>query len=307
MDLDRHHRIEGAFWASLGVTSEERDVTVGPDRIRHRIQEIGSGPPLVFVHGTSVTGTCFAPLASALRDHRCLLVDRAGCGFSDPVPERMDLAAFQSSADRWVVDVMDAVGLDEATIVSTSFGGYFALRTAAAHPDRVTAVRHMAWSAGAPIAHVPLAMRIGGTPSIGKFMTGLPVPRSVAKSMLRQIGLGGALDAGKISDEFIDWFHSVARDTDTIRNEIHSLPPITSVRAGLNRDLLLDAALLGSIEVPVSFLWGTDDPMGGIDIAETFVARIPGARLEVLAGAGHAPWVDDPNRAAEFVRQARRG
>ena len=41
-------------------------------------------------------------------------------------------------------------------------------------------------------------------------------------------------------------------------------------------------------------LWGGDDPMGGVDIAERFSAKIPGATLEVLDGAGHAPWVVDP-------------
>jgi pimeloyl-ACP methyl ester carboxylesterase len=129
----------------------------------------------------------------------------------------------------------------------------------------------------------------------------------MAKAMLNQIGLGGALAAGEISEEFIDWFHSVTRDTDSMRNDIDALPPITSVRTGLNRDLLLDADLLGSIEVPVSFLWGTDDPMGTTDTAEAFVAQIPGARLDLAAGVGHAPWIDEVDRAADFVRDSEPG
>lgn len=46
--------------------------------------------------------------------------------------------------------------------------------------------------------------------------------------------------------------------------------------------------------------------MGGVDVAREFVAKIPGATLEVLDGAGHAPWVDDPERAATFVRASPR-
>ena len=284
-----------------------RKVAVGRGAVGHHVREIGSGPPVVFVHGTSVSGACFAPLVAALPDRRCLVVDRPGCGFSDRWPEpNRETASFEAFADQWLVELLDALELDAATIVSTSFGGLFALRAVAAHPDRFVAVKHLGWSAGAPIAHVPLVMRVAAAPSISRLMTRLPVPRFVARSMLKQIGLGGALAAGRIGDEFLEWFRSVANDTDTIRNEIDSLPAVTNIGHGLNEDLLLSDELLGSIHRPVEFLWGSDDPMGGVDIAERFVTKIPGATLEVLDGAGHAPWVDDPERAAAFVRASPR-
>lgn len=303
MDLGRHRRVERALWDSFGVRPADAVVEVGPDSIRHRVQVVGDGPPLLFVHGTSVTGTCFAPLAAQLPDHRCLLLDRAGCGFSDRIPARRDLDGFEAFADRYLLDVLDALDLDRATVVSTSFGGYFALRAAAAQPDRFTSICHLAWTAGAPIDQVPFVMRIAGAPSIGRLMTRLPVPRSTARAMLRQIGLRDALASGKVSDAFVAWFHSVLRDTDTVRNEIDAFPPLASVRHGFNRDLLLDPALLASVNVRASFLWGTEDPMGGAGVAESFVAQLPDATLELMPGAGHAPWVDDPDRTADFVRQ----
>jgi pimeloyl-ACP methyl ester carboxylesterase len=275
--------------------------------VGHHVREVGAGPPVVFVHGTSVSGACFAPLVAALGDRRCLVVDRPGCGFSDRWPEpTRETVSFEAFADQWLVELLDALELDAATIVSTSFGGLFALRAVAAHPNRFVAVKHLAWSAGAPIAHVPLVMRVAAAPLISRLMTRLPVPRFVARSMLKQIGLGGALAAGRISDEFLEWFRSVATDTDTIRNEIDSLPAITNLRHGLNEALLLSDELLGSIRRPVEFLWGSRDPMGGLELAAEFVAKIPGAALEVLDGAGHAPWIADPKRAAAFVRASPR-
>ena len=305
MDLGRHRRVERALWDSFGVRPAEAVVEVGPGRIRHRVQVVGDGPPLLFVHGASVTGTCFAPLAARLPDHRCLLLDRAGCGFSDRTPTRLDLDGFEAFADRYLLDVLDALDLEHAAVVSTSFGGYFALRAAAADPDRFTSICHLAWTAGAPIDRVPLVMRVASARGIGRFMTRLPVPRSTARAMLHQIGLRDALAKGKVSDAFIDWFHSVLRDTDTVRNEIDALPPLVSVRHGLNRDLLLDPALLASVKVRASFLWGTEDPMGGAEVAEAFVAQLPDATLELVPGAGHAPWVDEPDRTADFVRRSR--
>jgi pimeloyl-ACP methyl ester carboxylesterase len=53
--------------------------------------------------------------------------------------------------------------------------------------------------------------------------------------------------------------------------------------------------------VPVGFLWGEDDLFGGTATAQAFVAQIPNAQLELLPGAGHAPWLDNPDQLASRV------
>jgi len=50
---------------------------------------------------------------------------------------RRDIAAIEAYADTLVRDVLDALELDTAHVVATSYGGYFAFRGAAAYPDRV--------------------------------------------------------------------------------------------------------------------------------------------------------------------------
>jgi pimeloyl-ACP methyl ester carboxylesterase len=60
---------------------------------------------------------------------------------------------------------------------------------------------------------------------------------------------------------------------------------------------------VAAIDTPTSFLWGDDDPFGGSDIARAFVALLPDAELELMPGAGHAVWMDDPENAAVTVRQ----
>ena len=97
------------------------------------------------------------------------------------------------------------------------------------------------------------------------------------------------------------WFQALLRDTATMRNEIDAAPPVFTMR-GLNSDTLLPADLLQRVTVPSLFLWGLDDPMGGAAVARGFVEQIPGARLDLLAGAGHAPWIDDPVDIADRLR-----
>ena len=121
-------------------------------------------------------------------------------------------------------------------------------------------------------------------------------------SILRQAGLSNALKAGSVSDEFIDWFLAVVSDTDTIRNELTTNPPIITPIRGLNPDVALTDELLGALETPVKFVWGTNDLFGGENTARQLTASLPNAELDLMPGAGHAPWIDDPDHAAASAR-----
>lgn len=81
-------------------------------------------------------------MAAALEGHRSVMVDRPGCGLSDPIvggPLR-DLASVEAYADQFLGDVLDALELDATAVGATSYGGYFAFRGAAAAPERVTRI-----------------------------------------------------------------------------------------------------------------------------------------------------------------------
>ena len=104
--------------------------------------------------------------------------------------------------------------------------------------------------------------------------------------------------SGRFTQESLDWFVALLRDTHTMRNDIKASPRLFSPLRGLNERVLLPAALLASIRSPAFFLWGDADPNGGADVARAFVEQIPDAQLELMAGVGHAPWMDDPDHAA---------
>ena len=72
---------------------------------------------------------------------------------------------------------------------------------------------------------------------------------------------------------------------------------------GMDDRVLLPPSLLAEIDTPVYFLWGEEDPFGGVDIARRFVDHLPNAELELLRGAGHAVWIDDPDHAAATTRR----
>ena len=100
----------------------------------------------------------------------------------------------------------------------------------------------------------------------------------------------------------LDWFVALLRDTPTMRNELKAGPRIIYARGGMNKRILLPAGLLASIQAPIYFLWGAEDPLGGAEIARQFVKQIPNAELELMPGAGHAVWMDDADHAVSATR-----
>jgi pimeloyl-ACP methyl ester carboxylesterase len=260
---------------------------------------VGDGPAVVFVHGVSNSGASWAPLVGRLAGLHCVVLDRPGCGLSDRLPNRLDdvdqLAGF---ADGLIVDVLDALQLEAAHVVATSFGGYFALHAAAAHPDRIARIVEFGWPVGAPIGRLPLIMRLVSVPGVGRLLAAVPPNERVVLSMFRRIGLRQALDAGRVTQETIELYLALLRDTDTMRNELDSGPRMIGPLRGLNHAMLLPANLLARVQAPVRFLWGEEDPFGGAAIARAFVQQIPKAELELVPGAGHALWIDDPDAAA---------
>jgi len=143
----------------------------------------------------------------------------------------------------------------------------------------------------------PTERRVRG-PGMQAVTTKVPVTRRTVKAMLRQIGLARAIQTGTFNGEMIDWFVSLLRDTDTMRNEIRSSPKVITPICGLNERMLLQSGLLSRVTMPVLFLWGDEDPNGGEDVARGFSARFPDAQLEVIPRAGHAPWIDEPDLCA---------
>ena len=166
-------------------------------------------------------------------------------------------------------------------------------------------VVELGWTFGAPNEKMPLVMRLAGVRSLGRLIARIPVNEWATRSLLARVGLRQALDAGRVSQDAVDWFRAQLNHTDTLRNDIDASPPIPIMQRvrGVHDSILLSDEVLGRIRAPMYFLWGAEDLFGGEAVATDFVARIAGAELEVMRGAGHAVWLDDPDRAAEATRQ----
>ena len=303
MDEERFRSSERAVWASVGVTPSERRVRLVRTGCTVRVQESGSGPAVLFVHGAASGGTSWADLVARLHGFRCILLDRPGCALSDPLPAPLRrIEQIEAYADGFVADVLDALDLERAHVVATSYGGYFALRGAAAHPERFDRIVELGWTIGAPMSKVPFILRLLAVPGVGRVLSSvMPTNERVVRRMLRQAGLGRALDSGAVLTGRVAWFTSVLRDTPTMRNELSGTPRVILPIRGMNKRVLLPPPLRSSIPAAILFLWGDEDPNGDVDVAEAFTAPFPDARLELVSRAGHSPWIDHPDHVTAAI------
>jgi 2-hydroxy-6-oxonona-2,4-dienedioate hydrolase len=297
---------ERRLWRSIGVEPVEWSIHLGRNDVDVRIQELGSGPPVLFIHGANTSGASWATLAAKLDGFRCLILDRPGTGLSQPVPRRIDKASLQDIADTLVVDILDALDLPSAHLVATSLGGYIGLRAAAASPERIDRMVQFSWPVGAPIRHLPWALRAMTIPGLSRLAASIPANERSVRMLFRRLGHTAKLEDGRITREDLDCYLAMLRYTDTLRNEIAPARALISPIRGLAALDLTDE-MLRKVTCPTLFIWGSQDVFGGPDVAQQLVARIPNAELDLMPEAGHSPWLDDLDRCATAVTMFLRG
>lgn len=97
----------------------------------------GSDPALVFLHGLGSASSSYFPWAAAhprLRDHRALLIDLLGHGYSDR-PEDYDYT-MEGQAEI-LVSLLRSLGTGACVLIGHSMGGSIAVLVAAVAPDVV--------------------------------------------------------------------------------------------------------------------------------------------------------------------------
>lgn len=299
MNEATYREAEMAFWSAHGLEPSERFVRLAVTGSRVRVLEVGAGEPVLFVHGGPNAGSTWVPLLQHLPGHRCLLVDRPGTGLSEPFA--VNAANFAEFGSRFVGEVLDGVGVERSHVVASSFGGHLALRSAAHDPGRFLRMVQMGCPALVPGDSLPPFMRMISNPVTRRLAPMFPPNPRVGAAILRQMGHGTSLDAGRISTEFRTWSMDLQRYTDTLASDFEMLASIlrNAERSRLTRESLAMA------RVPTLFLWGADDTFGGEAVARDLVRAMPDARLESLPASGHLPWIDDPlglaRRTAGFL------
>ncbi|MDD5563709.1 MAG: alpha/beta fold hydrolase, partial [Thermoanaerobaculaceae bacterium] len=252
----------------------------GKPVLAHRVD--GAGEPLLLLNGGMMSISSWDPIVGGLAARfRVVRCDFRGQLRSNEPPHR---TLDGHVAD--VVDLLDALAIDRAHVVGTSFGAEVGLLLAATHPGRVASLV----AATATGVATPL-MRDGGG-GLGR--------------ACREAAAGRM--AASVGEIIVPAFYSPAyaaahRDELAARAaQIALLPPWWFAAAAELLASIEDLDLrpvLGRIACPVLVLAAEGDLVMPLAQTRALAAAIPDARLEVVAGSGHVLVVEQPER---FVR-----
>lgn len=241
--------------------------------------ELGSGPAVVLLHAGIADRTMWSehlePLAEA--GYRAVAMDLSGFG---------EAAVTSGEQAPWidVLATMDALEIHDAILVGNSFGGAVALRMAVVAPERVTALALV--SAPAPGLDASPELEAAWAAEEGALERG-DIDAAIAT----------VLDTWTLSDAPVHLRERIARmqrrsyELQTDAEEIsEAADPLEAEPDALTR---LTARTLVAV--------GNRDKQEFRRGAEILAAAIPGARLEIIEGAGHLAPLETPDRFKELL------
>jgi len=247
--------------------------------------DVGAGPAVILIHGFGGSMWQWEQQQHTLSQHfRVLTLDLPGAGLSD----KPEIGYRPDQMLDFFVGYMDAVKIQQATLVGNSMGAGLAIGMALTHPTRVAKL-----------------VLIDGLPQdVMEKLTSPSIRRALetsAPSWLVSFGnmLFGGLMIESVLREIV---HDPALLTPAViersnrnRQRPGLIKPIMTVRENLPLWESGFATRLGEITHPTLVIWGNEDRVFPIAVGEELHQTIKGSRFIRIPKAGHIPQWERPD------------
>jgi pimeloyl-ACP methyl ester carboxylesterase len=224
----------------------------------------GSGPAVFLTHGYAAAGAMWEPQRKPLNEagYRLVSWDMRGHAETESPSDPAQYSETLTIAD--MAGLMDKLGIEKAVVGGLSLGGYMSLAFQQAHPERVQAL-----------------VLCDTGPGYRSDEPRAKWNRMAEKSALNfeEKGLDAAGRSPEVQAAF-KYHRSAAGLAHSARGMLAQFD-----------SRVIDH--LPEIDVPTLIIVGErDEPYR--DASRYMQSKIPGARLEIIAGAGHAANMDQP-------------
>ncbi len=266
-----------SLWTDL-LGAEVRYVTAGG--VPTRVACLGSGPPVVLLHGRGGHLETFARNLPALAasGRRAIAFDLLGHGLTGRHPRNRYTAG--DLADH-ALSVLDALGLTGTDLVGQSLGGWTAALLALRAPERVRRLVLIEPAGLQPESERLADATVRAAYDRGGRAYAEPTPEAV------RTRLAGLLaDPEGVDPELVATRTALYRPEEA--REVHRL-----VRAADNTPFLLTPRRLSGLDAPVLFVRGEHGHTPAA-VVEAARAAIPRARLLTVPGAKQWPQYERP-------------
>ncbi len=265
-------------------------VAIG-DGVVLNVVEVGSGSPVVLVHGLPSCASDWARLPQTLAalGHRVIAYDRAGFGYSSRPDTSPDHYTYASNA-RQLGQLLDALGIQRATLVGWSYGGAVVQTFAEQAPERVDRLvlvgavgpaqpedsGALGMILRSPVA-TPLLEWIAGIPPLSRQITHDNLVQAFAREE-------------NIPSAWTEYTRSMLGLPGTLRSFV--------LEAQRSRGVPLHPEML---EMPALVIQGTDDHLVPQPVGEDLQRRLPHSRLVLVPDGSHMLPVTHPDLLAREI------
>jgi pimeloyl-ACP methyl ester carboxylesterase len=257
----------------------------------------GRGSLILLLHGMAGSSATWDPVIPRLSGyHRVIAPDLLGHGKSAKPRGDYSIGAYANL----IRDLLAALGEERATVVGHSLGGGIAMQFAYQYPELTE--RLVLVSSGGLGREVHPVLRAAALPGADLVLPWVSVAaaRSIAAAIkaFGRIGFRESADLAEAWKSFSSLEEASARRA--FLHTVRGLVDLSGQRVIATEKLYLAA------NVPTMIVWGDRDPLIPVEHGYRTHEAIAGSRLEIFPGAGHFPYLDDPERFAaillDFIR-----
>jgi len=256
------------------------------------VVDIGSGPPVIFIHGLSgCWQNWLEQIPLFARDHRVIGVDLPGFGHSVMPVEPISISGYADAID----ELMEKLDIDAARIVGNSMGGFIGAEMAIGHPARIERLVLVA-AAGLSIESIRTE-RNKGLRHRAENIIFFSLAHVVSRS--HQVALRPRLRAALLM--------TVAAHPARLPGPLAAQQVLGSGKPGFSDALeamcrypLRDR--LEKIACPTLILWGDKDILVPVKDASVFEELIPDSRKIIYTDTGHVSMMERPARFNSDVK-----
>jgi pimeloyl-ACP methyl ester carboxylesterase len=270
--------------------AEEDSLFIEVNGVNVHYKKAGDGEPVfILLHGFGASIFSWREVMQPLAEFGTVIAyDRPAFGLTErPMEWEGENPYGQDAQVELVIGLMDALGIEKATLVGNSAGGTVSMLAALKYPQRVTSL----------ILVDPAVYAGGGAPAWIRPLLGTPQMRHIGPLFARQLQEQGTEfiktawhDPSKITPEIFEGYQKPLQVEDWDKALWYLT--LSSRESGL-------AERVGEFKLPVLVITGDDDRIVPTEQSVRLAGEIQNAELVVISQCGHLPHEECP---AEFMQ-----
>lgn len=271
--------------ANLTKSEYEKYITIEGMKIRYLVK--GAGSPVLLLHGYAhFLETWDFNLRPLSEHYQVYAMDLPGHGLSDKPEVTYNIFFFT----RFVIDFMQALGIEHASLVGHSMGGQISLNVAINFPQKVD---RLVLETAAGLSHdVSLLHKMCSMPVLRSTDTqDSPIKTALGRRMKREF-----YNPDFVAKEIVDLSYRFMEQMPETRRVLLSILHHSVTADGLRPEVVM-VDRLHLVKSPALLIHGAQDAIHPLEMSQNACRLIPNARLKVIDQCGHCPHIE---KAAEF-------